>query len=159
MFTELCEQIDIREDQSQPLTPTTNDCEILENFVSRSHRKEQIDTNISIKPDVGSEGSAENEYFTNKVLGLKATDSLLGTCIDSATQKIVFEERHKQGYCDFANFPFELRMDSHPQTFNFWTHEHLPLVPIPYESLVLKSHFIELVVEVVDVQIPFLLSQ
>ena len=87
---------------------------------------------------------------------LKATDSFLGAGIDHAAQKTVIGKMQAQAYYDFSNVNFELQTDAPPRTFSFGTHEHSSMGTIRVP--IAESHFIELLVVVVDVQIPFLLG-
>ena len=158
VLADLCEQIDGGQDRSQSSTPITNDSKIFESLVTSSHQEEHSDTNESALPDIEGEGSAENVYFTNNVFELKATDTFLGACIDSTAQKIEVGKRQAQAYCDFSNVTFELQTDSPTRTFSFATHEHSSMGTILIRVPITESHFIELPVDVVNVQIPFLLG-
>ena len=88
----------------------------------------------------------------------KATDTLFGACIESAAQKTVIGRMQAKAYCDFANVAFELQTDGPRRTFSFEPQDHASIGTILMRVPITESHSIELLVDVVNVHVPFLLG-
>ena len=68
------------------------------------------------------------------------------------------QKRQELAYCGFSNVTIEVQTDSLTRTFSFGTYEYSSMGIIPIRGPITESHFIELLVDVLDVQIPFLLG-
>lgn len=88
---------------------------------------------------------------------MRETDAFLDACIDSAVQKTVIGRKQAKACCDFANVSFELRDDTLCRTFAFGTQKYRSIGVLPVRLPINDIHFIELIVDVVDLHIPFLL--
>ena len=93
-----------------------------------------------------------------KCLKSRGADTFLGACIDSAAQKTFIGRKQAKAYCDFAKVDFELRTDGPRRSFSFATHERASIGTILIRVPITESHFIELLADVVNIHVPFLLG-
>lgn len=89
---------------------------------------------------------------------MTAGDPFHGICIDSAAQRSVVVVEQAKAYCNLFNLPFSPSKENERAIFRFGTHKHFGLGSLTVRIPVAPTHFISLSVEVVNINVPFLLG-
>lgn len=113
--------------------------------------------------DNGEGDNAEDErivetnqtFIINHTYALSGSEQFLGACVDSAAQRTVIGRYQAESYCNLFNVPFNLISDGTAKVFSFGTHKHSRLGRLNIRLPVNDSHFVPLLVDVADLNVPF----
>ena len=119
-----------------------------------------VDTtkDASVSEVLESDGSESKVYLINYEHANVYHNTFLGACIDSAAEKSVIGKPQAELYSQLYGLPFNLEPSKARPSFSFGTHRHIGLGKLDIRVPISEDYFLPLKIEVVNIDIPFLLG-
>ena len=173
VLAEICYQLDMSGDGRQSESPDTlgflSDKEMFDELLT--HATMNIN-NVGVEAGPGQSLSKDDteQLFTvfedvssaEVIVNLSHEDSrsaaFVGACIDTGAQRSVIGRKQALAYCDFSGTPFDVDTVRNRRVYKFGEKRYKGLGTLLIRIPVDADHFISAEVEVVDLDVPFLIG-
>lgn len=152
VLSDLCSQLD--------LSPGENSTEIPIELQGTSLFQETMTLHAGesdVLEDKADDG-VEEIYVITEDRKTMPTEKFEGACIDSAAQRTVIGLEQAKLYCEQYGGVLDVSKSEGSASFRFGVHRHRSLGSVEIRIPIFGAHFIQLRVDVVNINIPFLLG-